>query len=343
MSTVRASLPPVAKPGTPRLLSRRIGFGTLAAAAEAQPPTAPRPHAELDRHPLHLARRLAALRAPLPRARLAQAPRRVPGRPHAQLARLPRPRHRARPPRRDRPRRLLPRLSRPRPLPARSRLEELLGPGRAQRRARFHGHEGPGPRRRHRHLARRAHRHADGRAASRRDGRRGPQRHRPRHRARGARPHRRLRRARAAARQLAGGDRAHLRDEPAPVHRRAGRSMGGRRPPALQRRQRPALSLLRPQARQGDLGHGRPHARAVAAVRRPLPRAGARRPRRELRHPGRQDAGRDAGPPSRGSPPSRSAARVTRRCSRTRPASARSPASSPAPTGRPTRRCRSVA
>ena len=179
-STVSVSLPPVAKPGTPRLLSRCIGFGTLAAAAEAQPPTAPRPHAELDRHPLHLPRRLAALRAPLPRARLAAAARRVPGGPHPQLARLPRPRHRARPPRRDRPRRLLPRLSRPRPLPARSRLEELLGPRRAQRRARFHGHEGAGPRRRRRHLARRADRHADGRAPSRRHGRRGPQRHRSR-------------------------------------------------------------------------------------------------------------------------------------------------------------------
>ena len=61
--------------------------------------------------------------------------------------------------------------------------------------------------------------------------------------------------------------------------------------------------VLRPQARQGDLGDGRPDARAVAAVRRPRPRAGARHPRRELRHPEPEDPGRDAAPAIPGSPP----------------------------------------
>ena len=81
--------------------------------------------------------------------------------------RLPRPRQRAGAARRDRPRRLLPRLSRARALAVRSQLEELLDPGRAQRRTRLHGHEGPRPRRRHRHLARRADRHADGACCAR--------------------------------------------------------------------------------------------------------------------------------------------------------------------------------
>ena len=79
-----------------------------------------------------------------------------------------------------------------------------------------------------------------------------------------------------------------------------------RRPPAVQRRQRPARS--RPTTpssprrsrswtgRRPSCGRSSPRSRA---------RAGAGHPRRELRHPERQDAGRDAAPAIPGSPPSR--------------------------------------
>src|SRR5262245_21726691 len=50
-----------------------------------------RADAELDRHPLYLARRAAALRAPLCRCGLTAAARRLPARTYAQLPRLPRP------------------------------------------------------------------------------------------------------------------------------------------------------------------------------------------------------------------------------------------------------------
>src|SRR5262249_58514053 len=50
-----------------------------------------RADAELDRHPLYLARRAAPLRAPLRRRGITEAARRLPARACAQLPRLPRP------------------------------------------------------------------------------------------------------------------------------------------------------------------------------------------------------------------------------------------------------------
>src|SRR6516165_12103617 len=55
-----------------------------------------RADAEMDRHPLYLARRAAALRAPLCRCGITAAARRLPARAYAKLSRLPRPSRRAR-------------------------------------------------------------------------------------------------------------------------------------------------------------------------------------------------------------------------------------------------------
>src|SRR5262245_66226703 len=88
-------------------------------------------NAELDRHPLHLARWAAALCAALSGAGSAASAGGVPGGPYAQRPRLPRSRRRAGPAGRDRARRLLPRLSWTRALAVRTELEELLDPGRA--------------------------------------------------------------------------------------------------------------------------------------------------------------------------------------------------------------------
>ena len=106
-------------------------------------------------------------------------------------------------------------------------LEKLFDPGRAQRRARFHDHERPRPRRHRGHLPRRADRHADGRAAAlTRMGAVVLNDIGPRARARGPVPHRRLRRTRAAPGRLEGSDRARHPDEPAAVHGRVAPGSG---------------------------------------------------------------------------------------------------------------------
>ena len=74
----------------------------------------------------------------------------------------------------------------------------------------------------------------------------GAERHRPRDRARGPRPHRRLRRPRAAAGGLGGGDRARHEMNRRQFTDAATADGPSLRAPALQRRQRPAGAGLRP-------------------------------------------------------------------------------------------------